>query len=56
MMKNPLRISLFLALIMALAILLGSCSNYRYYNRYPKPRKCGDCPAFSHRMEPTRLT
>ncbi|HNW76276.1 MAG TPA: hypothetical protein PKJ28_05270 [Bacteroidales bacterium] len=47
-MKNPFRILLFVTLSLALVMLLGSCSNYRYYNRYPKPRKC-DCPSFSQR-------
>ncbi len=55
-MKPNLRISLFMALALAMAILLGSCSNYKYYNRYPKPRRCGDCPSFSHRMDLNQLT
>jgi hypothetical protein len=56
MMKNPLKFSLLVAIALAIAVLLGSCNNYRYYNRYPKPKRCGGCPSFSHMMESTRLT
>jgi hypothetical protein len=56
MMKKPLKFSLLMAFFLAIAILLGGCSNYRYYNRYPKPKRCGGCPSFSHMMESTRLT
>ncbi len=51
MMRRSLRTYLLLALLLVIAILAGSCSSYRYYNRYPKPRRCGDCPSFSHRMD-----
>jgi hypothetical protein len=33
-------------------LILGSCQSYRYYNRYPKPRKC-NCPSFSHNQSLT---
>jgi len=55
-MKRRFRILLFVALMLALAILIESCSNYKYYNRYPKNRKCGGCPSFSHRMDLPLLT
>jgi hypothetical protein len=55
-MKRPMKMTLFLALALALAVLIGSCGNYRYYNRYPKPKRCGGCPSFSHMMETPRLT
>lgn len=50
-MKKSTGILLFLTLILAVALLAGSCSSYRHYNRYPSPRKCGDCPSFSHRPD-----
>ena len=56
MMKKILKFSLLVAIALAVAILLGSCNNYRYYNRYPKQKRCGGCPSFSHMMESTRLT
>ena len=54
--KLPKKTLLYMALALALALLLGSCSNYKYYNRYPTPRKCGTCPSFSHRMDLPQLT
>jgi len=55
-MKRPMKMTLFLALALTLAVLIGSCGNNRYYNRYPKPKRCGGCPSFSHMMETPRLT
>ncbi len=57
MMGKPPKKTLLVAVIaLAVALLLGSCSNYKYYNRYPTPRKCGTCPSFSHRMDLPQLT
>ncbi len=38
---------LIAVLMLAVVMVLGSCNNYKYYNRYPKPRKC-NCPSFTH--------
>jgi|WetSurMetagenome_2_1015567.scaffolds.fasta_scaffold254858_3 hypothetical protein len=45
-------------ILLAMILILGSCQSYRYYNRYPKPRKC-NCPSFSHNQRlapPIHLT
>ncbi len=46
-MSKFLRILLPVLALLIFVLVLGSCQSYRYYNRYPKPRKC-NCPSFSH--------